>query len=114
MPINEWSESIVIAELADEPTLSDELDNLIARLEALGESARMDVVIDLKAVTYINSSNIAQLLRIRKIMRDVNGRLLLCAVNDRVWSVFIVTGLDQVFQFAEDVTTSLATLQMSE
>ena len=114
MPINEWSESILIAELADEPALSDELDNLIARLENVGEGQHLDVIIDMKSVTYINSSNIAQLLRIRKMMRDVNGRLLLCAVSDRVWSVFIVTGLDQVFQFTEDVTTSLATLQLGE
>jgi hypothetical protein len=36
----------------------------------------------------------------------------LCGVRDNVWSVLMVTGLDKIFEFTEDVMTSLASLQI--
>jgi anti-anti-sigma factor len=112
MPINDWSESIVIAELSDEPALSDDLDGLIQRLEQNAGDDPPDVIIDAQNVTHLNSSNIAQLLRLRKILTQRGARMRLCGVHDHVWSVLMVTGLDKVFEFTEDVMTSLASLQI--
>jgi anti-anti-sigma factor len=113
MPINEWSESILIADLNDEPTLSDDLDALVKRLEA-SDGTAPDVIANMQGVTYINSSNIAQLLRIRKMLSSAGARLRICAVNDAVWSVILTTGLDKVFEFTDDVSTSLASLQIGD
>jgi hypothetical protein len=33
-------------------------------------------------------------------------------LNDHVWSVMLVTGLDKVFEFTDDVSTSLASLMI--
>ena len=111
MPINEWSESILIVELSDEPQLSEDMDALMRRLdEAPGELP--DVVIDAQAVSYLNSSNIAQFLKLRKKLIDSQVRLRLCGLNDHVWSVMLVTGLDKVFEFTDDVSTSLASLMI--
>ena len=113
MPINEWSESILIAELADEPALSDDLDSLLRRLDE--DSGHLpDVIIDTQTVSYLNSSNIAQLLKLRKKLLDRGSRLRICALNDRVWSIMLVTGLDKVLEFTDDVSTSLASLQICE
>ena len=109
MPISDWSDSIVIAELSDEPAFSEDMDALVRRLEETTVGLP-DVILNLQGVTYMNSSNIAQLLRVRKRLNDGKTRLRLCAVNDHVWSLMLATGLDKVFEFTEDVSTSLASL----
>jgi len=113
MPINEWSESIVIAELNDEPAFSEDMDGLVQRLDERTDDLP-DVIIDVQAVTYMNSTNIAQLLKVRKKLLDAGLRLRLCAANDRVWSIMLATGLDSVFDFTEDVSTSLASLMIQD
>ena len=110
MPIQQWSDNIVLATLEDDPQFSDEL----ASLTDLAEQRRdVDIVLDLSGVNFLNSSNIAKLLRLRKVVVGNNGRQLkLCAIRTQVWGVFLVTGLDQVFDFADDVASGLASLQM--
>ena len=111
MPINEWSDSIFIAEMRDEPEFSDEMDALSQQLSQLVGQVP-DVVVSLSGVTHINSSNISQLLRLRKQLVEQQARLRICAINDAVWSVIITTGLDKVFEFTDDVSTSLTSLQV--
>ncbi|MEO0482250.1 MAG: STAS domain-containing protein [Planctomycetota bacterium] len=110
----DWSEDIVIAELADEPALSDELtvisDRLAAAVSAGGSAP--SVVLNFSRVTYINSSNIAQLLRVRKQLAEAGSKLRLCSISDEVWSVMLITGLDKVFEYAPDPMTALASLQI--
>lgn len=111
MTIQQWSDSIwVIAVRGNEPSLSDDLDN--ARREAARADRTPKLVVDLSAVTHINSSNLSQLLRLRKLMVDRDSKLRLAAPRDPVWAVFLTTGLDKVFDFAPDVSTALAGLQM--
>jgi len=109
MGIQEWSDQIVLADLADDPLMADELDLLIEQLAA---GRPRDVLIDLRGVTFLNSSNLARLLRLRKGQQDRHRRLRLCEPSDAIWSVFMVTGLDALFEFATSVTTALAELQM--
>lgn len=113
----DWSDNIAIAELNDEPGLSEELASLIDRVKAAGGGADRHVphvVLNFSGVTYINSSNIAQLLRLRQSLGKHGRRLKLCCMSDPVWSVMLVTGLDKVFQFAPDPMTALAGLQLED
>jgi anti-anti-sigma factor len=111
MPINDWSDTILIAELNDEPAFSEDMENLVRRLDDGGEELP-DVIANMQAVSYLNSSNIAQLLKLRKKLTNTGARLRVCAVSDSVWSVLLITGLDKVFDFTDDVSTSLASLQI--
>jgi len=108
MPLTEWSEEIVLVELGEEPAFSEEMGNLMARL-AQGAA---HVVLDLRGVSGLNSSNLAQLLRLRKKVNSQGRKLRLSGVRDTVWSVLIVTGLDKVFDFSEDLSAALASVQM--
>lgn len=109
-----WSDTIVIAELADEPALSEELNSLHTRLMSLTPAKMPHVVLNLASVTYLNSSNIAQLLRLRKRLDECGKKLKVCSVSDHVWSVMLVTGLDKVFRFAPDTASALASVQLEE
>lgn len=108
----DWSDSIITCDLSDEPSLSEELNTLLARLESSADSSKANVVINMSEVTYLNSSNIAQLLRVRKTLGARQGRLKIAGTKDAVWSIMLLTGLDKVFEFAPDKATALASLQM--
>ena len=110
MPIQNWSEEIILATLQDDPQFSDDLNALTEQVEA---GPAMHVALDFSDVSFLNSSNIAKLLKLRKLVVANGGRKLkLCAINTQTWGVFLVTGLDKVFEFADDVATGLTSLQI--
>lgn len=102
----------MMADLADEPALSEELASLAERFDA--EQAGPNLVLNFVRVSYINSSNLAQLLQLKKKLGEKGKQLKLCSVNDEIWSVMLVTGLDKVFRFAPDPMTALAGLQLED
>ncbi len=108
MAIQEWSDDIVVVELADDPQFTDELTSVTE----LVESKPRHVVLNFGVVGFINSSNVAKLLRLRKAISMQQRKLILCEVNAQVWGVFLVTGLDKIFVFTNDIATSLASLQL--
>jgi anti-anti-sigma factor len=114
MPINEWSDTILIAEMTDEPIFSEDVEVLERHIDGAPSEGAPDVIVDMKNVSYLNSSNIAQLLRLRKKLIAQHRRLRICSVRDSTWSVLMTAGLDQIFDFTEDVSTSLASLQIGD
>ncbi len=112
MSIKDWSENIILAELQDDPQFSDDLN----ALQDLVERRRnCHVVMDFRSVSFLNSSNIAKLLKLRKVMHaSARGKLRLCGINTGVWGVFLVTGLDKIFEFCNDVASGLASVQMDD
>lgn len=108
----QWSDSIVVSDLEDEPALSEELSALFDRASKSSPDKVPNVVLNFSRVTYISSSNLAQLLRLRKHLAEASRQIRICCVSDEVWSVLMVTGLDKVFRFSPDVMTALAGLQI--
>lgn len=111
MSIQNWSDNIIVVELQDDPQFTDDMDTLLGMV---GEQTDQDVVADFTGVNYLNSSNIAKLLKLRKQVIISSGRKLrLCGVSTHVWGVFLVTGLDKVFEFADGVAMGIASVQIS-
>ncbi|MBI4717994.1 MAG: STAS domain-containing protein [Planctomycetes bacterium] len=110
MSIENWSDNILVVDLQDDPAFTDDLSALIEQVEADKEVA---VVLNFTGVNYINSSNIAKLLKLRKKLIADHRRLVLCELNTNVWGLFLVTGLDKVFEFADSVATALASVQLT-
>lgn len=121
MPITEWSDSIQIAELQNDPSFSEDMASLAAAFQRAADerkSGRADVrvrdaILDLRHVQFLNSSNIAQFLRVRKLAHLAGAQLRICSVSDRIWGILLATDLDRIFEFSEDVTTALAAMQMA-
>jgi len=109
MPVEKWSDSVVVVHLGDDPQFTDDMESLEA---SLAQSPK-DAVLDMSALKFINSSNIARLLKIRKNIVSRDNRLFLCGVTTHVWGAFLVTGLDKVFEFSNSVSLALATLQIA-
>ncbi len=109
MPV-EWSENTVVAHLADEPAFSDEVEEVHRGLEAEPQHC----VLDLSAVSFLNSSNLAQLLGLRKMVAPSGCQIVLASVPAAVWETLEVSRLDRLFRRAENVPLALATLQIEE
>jgi len=110
MPVSDWSETIMVADLLDEPIFSDEIDSLTDQVAAM--DALPNVVVNLSTVTFLNSSNIAQLLKLHEYIENRDGLMRLCSVNDRIMAVLTVTGLDRLFDIEDDVASALASIQI--
>ena len=76
MPVERWSDQVSVARLADDPQFTDDLQSLQDEMEQRSVNA----VLDFSSVHYINSSNIARLLRLRK--RAVSTDLKLIGIVD--------------------------------
>ncbi len=111
MPIENWSDRIVLVNLQDDPQFTDDMNALADQITRRNGG---DVLVDFSEVNFLNSSNIARMLKLRKTLASVHpGRLLLCGIRTGVWGVFLVTGLDEIFEFADNVPMGLTMLQMS-
>ena len=111
MAITEWSEDILLVDLGGEPQLSEDLSNLLAMLEGPGSQPR-HVVLDMHQVGMLTSSNIASLMRLRKLQQLSKRRLVVARVRDRVWAIFLTAGLEDLFETCTDVGTALASVQL--
>ncbi len=110
MSIQKWSDNILIVELQDDPGFTDDMMVLFDEIENRDDAS---VVFNFAAVNYINSSNIAKLLKLRKKLITCKQKLVLCGIDTNVWGLFLVTGLDKVFEFADDVASGLAGIQVA-
>lgn len=109
MPVENWSESIVVVHLGNDPQFTEDMH----ALEIPPGGFRPSAVLDFAGVTFVNSSNISSLLKLRKAIIQEDARLVLCNIRNEVWGAFLLTGLDNIFEFSDNVTTALATVQMN-
>jgi len=109
MGTQNWSDKIVMVDLENDPEFTDELSALTDRLANEPKSA----VLNFANVKFINSSNVSLLLKLRKVLLDQGQRLHLCSIPVQVWGVFLLTGLDSIFDVSEDTSTALASLQIN-
>jgi anti-anti-sigma factor len=108
MSSQNWSDNIITVDLYDDPDLTEELTSITEQVEKNPRS----VVLNFSNLKFLNSSNISKLLKLRKEIVDVNRDLVLCAIPIQVWGVFLLTGLDTLFEVTEDVATALASIQI--
>ena len=74
MPVQEWSDSVLLVEFQDDPAFTDDVNSA---LEIIENQAQRDVVLNFGDVSFLNSSNIAKLLKLRKLVA-VNQGLRIC------------------------------------
>jgi len=110
MSIEKWSDNIVIVELQDDPQFSDEMKAVTDEVEA---NSDLHVILNFKSVNYVNSSNIAKLLKLRKKVTANKHRLVVTDVDTNVWGLFLLTGLEKIFEFSDSVSTALASVQIT-
>lgn len=111
MGIQNWSDEVILVDLPQEPQMGDELTTITQMVRDRGDC---EVVIDFSEVDIITSSSISKLLKLRKLLGDCEHRLIFSNVAPATKGIFTVTGLEEVFEFADDKFVALASLQMTK
>jgi anti-anti-sigma factor len=111
MGIQDWSENVILVDIAPEPDFCDELKVVT---DIVRQRKSCSVVIDFSEVDIVTSSSLAQLLRLQKVLDDQNQQFVLCGVKPKTRGIFEVTGLDKVFEFVDDRFLALAGLQLAK
>ena len=107
MGIQDWSEDIILVDLPQEPEIGNELVTVTKMVCDRGDC---DVVIDFSGVDIVTSSSLSRLLKLRKKLSDSGHKLVLCSVSAATKGIFMITGLDGNFEFANDKSEVLASL----
>ena len=66
------------------------------------------LVVDLSAVTYIDSAGLAALIQAMQKVEGYGGKFVLAGLQETVRSIFEISRLDQVFQIFPDVDTAMS------
>lgn len=113
MGIKNLSKDILLVVLPSKsPRIAQELK---AVNEAVSKKkGNHDVVIDFSRVEIINSSNISNLLILHNLLQNSGHRLILCNVATVTKCIFVVAGLDVVFEFVDDKPAALVTVQHAD
>ncbi len=109
MGIKNLSEDVLLVELPSKsPKIANELK---AVNEAVSKKGNCDVIIDFSGVEIVNSSNISNLLILHNLQQNSGCRLILCNVATVTKCIFVVAGLNEVFEFVDDQSKALVTVQ---
>jgi anti-sigma B factor antagonist len=85
--------------------------SLKERLKSSVEDGLHRLVLDLTAVSLIDSSGLSALVAGFRAVREVNGLLVLAQVGQQAKVALELTHLDQIFPIYEDVDSALAALE---
>src|SRR4030042_985293 len=111
MSFENWSDDVLLVSLPAEPEISDELGAVV---EMVRGKRQCDLVIDFSGVRLITSATIAELLKLRELLIESGRRLVLCSVSRLIKGIFTVAALSHAFQFADDTSAALKSIEAAE
>ena len=81
---------------------STKAEEFLASVEALLDEGVEVILVDLKDITFIDSSGLGTLVVLLKKARSLNRSFCLCSMNDQVRMLFELTSMDRVFEIYEN------------
>ncbi|TVQ18349.1 MAG: anti-sigma factor antagonist [Leptolyngbya sp. DLM2.Bin15] len=69
-----------------------------AEISELVNSGAKIILVNLKDITFIDSSGLGALVIALKTVRSAGGRFYICSINEQVRILFELTSMDQVFE----------------
>jgi anti-anti-sigma regulatory factor len=109
MGIKNISNDVLLVEL---PSKSPKIANQLKALnEAVSKKGDCDVIIDFSRVEIINSANISNLLILHNMQEGSGRQLILCNVATVTKCIFVVAGLNTIFNFADNKSKAMATVE---
>ena len=80
---------------------------LRARIEELVHLKTQRLIVDLRDVSFMDSSGLSVLVACMKRMREAGGELAIACPNGSILKVFTVTGLDRLFTIRPSVDEAI-------
>jgi anti-sigma B factor antagonist len=86
----------------------EETDDIKSKCRDLLEQGNRKLVIDLKNVSYLNSTGIGTLVAIHAMYKNSQGGIRLCSIGESIQNVFVITKLMSVFNVDETRKAAIA------
>lgn len=97
--------------LSVERTLKGECEaELKERLDGLVREGHLDILINLKAFPYLDSTELGRLIRCHLSVRKAGGRVRLCNLSPRIMTLMQMTRLDTVLDLFGTEEEALAAI----
>jgi len=94
--------------LAGEVDFSKAPELRLALLQVIEQEKPSKLVLDLAGIDYMDSSGVATLVEAMQAQRKANNHMVLCCLQQRVRSVFVISRLDAVFTIVDTREEALA------
>jgi anti-sigma B factor antagonist len=98
-----------VVEIAGEIDLAT-FHTLNERLEQLIRDGRRRIVLDMSRVSFIDSTGLGGLIRVRKAILAEGGILELACLQTQAMKVFEITNLTELFSLHDNVAQALAAI----
>ena len=108
----EYFENATVALISEEKILQEHdiqaLENSIMPL--IENSHGINLVMNFSNVKFLTSSALGLLIRISKKIYEMEGKLLLCCINPKIYQIFEITRLNEVFAIFESQELAMESL----
>ncbi|MDD4318753.1 MAG: STAS domain-containing protein [Candidatus Peribacteraceae bacterium] len=65
------------------------------------------LILNFESVTYMDSQMLGKLITLEKLVRGINGKLVLSTMSPEIYQVFDITKLNRLFHITENKTDAL-------
>jgi anti-sigma B factor antagonist len=106
-----YAQNTTVVTLTDEKILEGE------DIKALEDSVMplidgpVNLVIDFSSVHFLSSAVLGLLIRVSKRINENKGRLKLCSISPRIYDIFKITRLDEIFEIYPDAKKAMQSLK---
>lgn len=83
------------------------LASFFGEVQKLIEAGSLQIVIDLQAVSYIDSASIGCLMDIHRLLEEKSGVLRLCGLQPRVETMISMTGVHKIIELHRSLEEAL-------
>ena len=111
MSIENWSDNVILVNLAKQPEAEDELLDVTELAQSKGNC---DVVIDCSGVEILTVFSRSKLMNLRNSLASLGHRLVLCNPSEKAKEVLNSSGLTNTFRITNDKCSALTCIQMAD
>ncbi len=108
MSVQTGLDDVIVVDLPRELEGHSELQTVV---ETVRHTGGRDVIVDFSTVDVVGSMTFSRLLELRRVLRQMGHKLVLCSLAPQTRGVFATVQLDRLFDFVKDKTAALASLQ---
>jgi anti-sigma B factor antagonist len=107
-----YAQNATVVTLTDEKLLEDDdIKALEESIMPLVDGSPINLVIDFSNVQFLSSAVLGLLIRISKKISENKGRLKFCSINSKIFDIFKITRLDEIFEIYDDAKKALQSLK---
>lgn len=112
----QYVEDATIVTFVDEKILEEmDIQSLqVSVMSVVAEAERINLILDFCNVQFLSSAVLGLLMRISKKVYEQEGQLRLCNISPRIYEIFKITRLNQIFDIHEDVDRAIESLLSPE